>query len=82
MKMPWQGTTGLAKAVAILAVGLGISIGLCGLNFIAVTTLKGDNSVLIVTAYLELAGMIICAAGLMIVAIIAVSRMIAKALKR
>ena len=75
MKMPWTNTTGLAKAVAILASGLVICLGLCGLNFVAVVSGVGiAGSILGLTAYLELAGMIICAAGLVAVLIIALAQ--------
>jgi hypothetical protein len=35
MKMPWQGQSGLEKFITICAVALLISLGLCGVNFIA-----------------------------------------------
>src|SRR5208282_5728257 len=34
---PWRGRTGLAKAAAILATALTISLGLCGANFLAIS---------------------------------------------
>lgn len=36
MKLPWHNKTGAAKAIAILATILTISLGLCGANFFAV----------------------------------------------
>jgi hypothetical protein len=36
MKMPWKDKTGLAKAAAILATTLSISLASCGVNFVLV----------------------------------------------
>jgi hypothetical protein len=70
--------SGLARAAAVLATGFGISFGLCGLNAIAITSIPGRGAgFLLVTAYLELAGMIICAAGLIVVAVVAIFRFFA-----
>jgi uncharacterized membrane protein YidH (DUF202 family) len=67
--------SGLAKATAILATGFGISFGLCGLNAIVIDSVQSNGwGFLIVTAYLELAAMIICAVGLLIIAVIAIFR--------
>jgi hypothetical protein len=69
--------SGLAKAATILATGFGISFGLCGLNVVAVFSSRtGGAGFLGITAYIELAGMIICAAGLVIVGIIAIFKML------
>lgn len=72
MKMPWQERTGLSKFAAIFGCLLGISTGLCGANvlLISATTNDAASGVLIVTAYLELAGMIAGAGGLLIVALV------------
>ncbi len=88
MKMPWHNQTGLAKLAAILATVLGIALGLCGANFVAVmkfavgrpgapssiSTWVGQG--LMVTAYLELALMILSAAGLIVIALVAIIRAI------
>jgi len=68
--MAWTGKSGLAKAAAVLATILGISLGLCGLNFIAVLHVQGDSSFLLLTAYMELAGILLGAFGLLIVLVI------------
>jgi hypothetical protein len=39
--MPWRKRTGLAKAAAILATILLVSLGLCGINFVALTNMSG-----------------------------------------
>jgi hypothetical protein len=89
MKAPWTNKTGLAKLLAIFATLLGVSFGLCGVNFIAVlrfVPLSGPGrqgpatlqdrwvdflgGVLSVTAYLELAGMIVGLGGLVVVGVL------------
>jgi len=70
LRMAWTGKSGLAKAAAVLATILGISLGLCGLNFIAVLHVQGDSSFLLLTAYMELAGILLGAFGLLIVLVI------------
>jgi hypothetical protein len=75
MRMPWVGKTGLAKAAALLAVVLLVSLGLCGVNFglvIAFGRFSWAFPSLAVTAYLELAGIIASAAGLLVVGVIGV----------
>jgi hypothetical protein len=79
MNMPWTDKTGLAKAAAILITSLGISSGLCGLNFIATlsinrvsNTFAAGTGLLIVTAFAELFVMILSAAGLLIVLLLAI----------
>jgi len=67
MKMPWTDRTGTAKAAAIFATGLGISTGLWGQNVVAVLGSRGDGSFLLATGWIELAGMIVSAAGLIVV---------------
>jgi hypothetical protein len=88
MRMPWDGKSGLAKATAFLATLLLVSLGLCGANFVGVIFLAplgggGDTSpwwrnwsayVLFPAAYIELAGIAIGIVGLIVVAIIAITR--------
>lgn len=53
----------------ILAITFGIALGLCGLNFAAVSGLRGRGglgTLLITTAWLELAAMILSAVGLLL----------------
>ena len=67
--------SGLAKAATILVTMFLVSLGLCGLNFLALVgggVMGNGSSVLITTAYLELAGMVVGAAGLLIVGVIAI----------
>jgi hypothetical protein len=91
MKMPWHNQTGLAKAAALLATIFGVAVGLCGANFVAVITLVpvGGSSgptgfrgwisnILGVTAYIELAAMILSAAGLVVLGVVATVRAIAR----
>jgi hypothetical protein len=83
MKMPWEGRTGLAKATAILATGFAISLGLCGLNLAGYAAFShGGDSVFLIPGYLELAGMIVCAAGLVFVLLLFVLKQIFKPLRR
>jgi hypothetical protein len=87
MKMPWHDQTGLAKAAALLATIFVIGIGLCGANFVAVIALvpMGGPSgpmgfrawvsgTLSITAYLELAAIVLSALGLVVVGLIAIAR--------
>jgi hypothetical protein len=76
MKAPWRGKTGLAKAAAILASVLTISLGLCGANFFAFThagsidsTPQGASlgSLLIYTGYAELFAILGSFLGLIVV---------------
>ena len=83
MKMPWEDRTGLAKAAAVLATGLVISLGLCGLNLAAFAAFsRGLDSPLVVTGYLELGGMAVCAAGLLFVLLLFLLKLLFKPLRR
>lgn len=67
--------SGLAKAAAVLAIVFLVSLGLCGVNFLALSSggaMNGAEGFLFVTAYLELFGMAVGAVGLVIVGIIAI----------
>jgi hypothetical protein len=80
MKMPWTGKTGLAKAVAFFATLLVVSLGLCGVNFFAVLKLGNPTqnaSVLMITAWVELAGIIAGILGLVVVAVIVIATALA-----
>jgi hypothetical protein len=70
--------SGLEKAAAILGAVFLVSLGLCGVNFVAVSgnVMRGDGGLLIVTAYLELFGMAVSGVGLVVVALIAIARAI------
>jgi hypothetical protein len=87
MKMPWHDQTGLAKAAALLATIFGLGVGLCGANFVAVIALvpMGGPSgptgfqawisgTLAITAYVELAAIVLSALGLVVVGLIAIAR--------
>jgi len=83
MNPPWAGKSGLSKATAILATILGISLGLCGANFVAVMTLVSKSGTamqgpadtfLTVTGITELVGIGVGVVGLLIVAGIAIFR--------
>ena len=83
MKAPWIGKTGLAKATAILATVLLVSLGLCGVNFLVVASsdsprlggLRDAISVVFIgTALAEWAAILLSVAGLVTVAVIAVWR--------
>ncbi|HTV16566.1 MAG TPA: hypothetical protein VMD92_15855 [Acidobacteriaceae bacterium] len=58
------------KVVTVLAVSLGVGLGLCGLNFVAVSALGGGSggiaTALITTAWLELLVMVLSAVGLVV----------------
>jgi hypothetical protein len=73
-----DGASRLAKAVALLATVFVVSLGLCGLDLVAVMnssgTTNGSNSVLIFTAYLGSMGMVVSGAGLIVVAVVAIVR--------
>lgn len=76
MKMPWTDKTGLAKAAVFFATVLGVSLGLCGVNFLTVvggaarSGSAGLISFLLVAAYVELAAMAFGALGLVIVLVV------------
>jgi hypothetical protein len=77
MKMSGENRTGLAKAAAISASILIVSLGLCGMNLL---TAKGLNTsgkffpVFMVTGVLELIGIFVGLAGLLIVGLLALIR--------
>ena len=74
---PWTNKTGFAKAAAILATITLVSLGLCGVNFVIVissNSLSWVTSTLFIAGWVELAGILLGAAGLIVVAIIAVAR--------
>jgi hypothetical protein len=77
MKTPWRNKGGLAKAVAILATAFFISLGLCGINTVAVVvTNTGGPGFLFTSAYIELAGLILSSVGLGFIAIFVIGRAI------
>jgi hypothetical protein len=65
----------LAKTAAVCAAGLGISVGLCGANFVlyGVTerTMGNLSGILIVTGWIELLGIVSFAFALLSVGIVA-----------
>jgi hypothetical protein len=84
MKMPWTGKSGLAKAVAFFATLLAVSIGLCGVNYVAWTVAmsvgaRPDTShwvrqlggTAMITGMIELVGMAVGAVGLVVVGLVA-----------
>jgi hypothetical protein len=76
MYKPWEGKSELAKWAAVLAAVLGISIGLCGINYVADISVSSSlaNTILAVTGAIELVGIIGSILGLILVAIIAIAR--------
>ena len=79
MRLPWQNRAGLAKAAAIFASVLLISIGLCEANFLAFGIVSYESrlgGLLIVTGIVELIAMIVGAGGLAAVAVRALGRWI------
>lgn len=75
MKMPWTGKSGMARAAAVLATVLGVSLGLCGAN-IAIATHASNPAIpyLLGTAYVETAGIFVGAVGLVILGLIAIAK--------
>jgi hypothetical protein len=68
--------SGLKKAAAILGAVFLVSLGLCGVNLVAVSgnMMRGADGFFFVTAYLELFGMAVSGVGLLVVALIAIVR--------
>ncbi len=73
MKAPWANKTGAARSATVL----GISMGLCGVNWVAFATLPLTHvdgfpsgtplsTGLIITAYIESAGILVGSGGLLI----------------
>ena len=77
---PWANKTGLAKATAILATVLGVSLGLCGMNFFAVISFAGSSwfsggvTFLAVAGWIELAAIALSFVGLIVVGVMAAVR--------
>jgi hypothetical protein len=85
MKMPWQDKTGLARASAVLATVLLISLGLCGANFAAFTQSgfmsnkpQRYSTLLMYTGFVELFTILGSLVGLTIVGFIYVRRSVRK----
>jgi hypothetical protein len=75
MKLPWTNKTGLARATAVLATTLLVSLGLCGANYAAawkMNSVSGALPFLLTAAYIETAGIIASALGLLIVGLFAI----------
>jgi len=74
--MPWRDKTGLAKVATILAVGFGISVGLCGVNAVAWvatnTPLEGASYFLQKAAVVELFAITAFLVGLVVVGLLAI----------
>jgi hypothetical protein len=65
----WLERVNFSRIVVVLAITFGIALGLCGLNFLAVSRLSGRGgagSLLMTTAWFELAAMILSAVGLVL----------------
>src|ERR1700761_1291735 len=75
---PWSNKSGLAKATAVLSTIFMISLGLCGMNFITATSLHFNKAagLLMATGWLELLGMGLSLAGLILVFFIWMGRVI------
>lgn len=67
--------SGQEKVVAVLATVFLVSLGLCGVNFVAVMSSNGSGAGawLGITAYIELFGMVLSGGGLLFIAIIAIA---------
>jgi hypothetical protein len=80
MRLPWSNRTGLAKAVAILSTVLIVSLGLCGVNFVATVGLVGVDAprrsawspvqLMIDIGFVELAAIACSFVGLLVVGIL------------
>jgi hypothetical protein len=69
--------TGLAKAAACFAALLLISLGLCGMNFFALIKFGNptqSTSLLMVTAWTELVGIIVGLLGLVVIAVVGIAK--------
>ena len=82
MRFSWQNRTGLAKAAAIFASTLTISLGLCGANFFAFARWGNyetnrapwwPSTFLVYTGLAELLGILVGGMGLLIVAFLALA---------
>lgn len=62
--------TPYTKAITILAIIFGVSLGLCGLTFAASTGMRGDGQWIIILGLIELAAMILSAIGLVVTVIV------------
>jgi hypothetical protein len=85
MRSPWHNKSGLAKATAILATILSIAVGLCGMNygaFFLASRLRPSNSwvgignLLVFTSFAELAVILLSGAGLLIVLLIVIGKLV------
>ena len=77
MKMPWEDRTGLAKAAAVLASVLTVSLGLCGANYLIAGGGQGSSvaiPLIALTGILELLGIFVGFTGLLIVGLLALTR--------
>ena len=76
---PWANKTGLAKATAILATVLVVSLGLCGANYLTFT-LRYETlgsmafTALVWTAWCEVAAIVVSGVGLVVVGVMAFRR--------
>ena len=79
MKLPWQDKTRSARAIAIFAILLLVSLGLCGANFALFSkfgAISGGtpppnrpvwaSNTLMITGFFELIGMLVGAVGLLV----------------
>ncbi|MBT9330368.1 hypothetical protein [Paracidobacterium acidisoli] len=69
MKLQSENRTGLAKAAAVLASVFTVSLGLCGVNFLAVTGLRSSNifqPFLAIAGWTELLAIVLSFAGLVL----------------
>jgi hypothetical protein len=92
MKMPWADKTGLAKATVVLSATLLLSLGCCGVNLAAFSRYGGylgggapprgtpmwPTNLLVLTGFVELGGIFIASAGLVVVGLIAVAKVIVR----
>lgn len=53
MRMPWSNKVGLAKVVAIVATILLVSLGLCGINFVAAIGLASQGARIVSAGWLQ-----------------------------
>lgn len=80
---PKKGRSGLAKATAVFASIFGISLGLCGMNFMVLTQAENKmGEVLIVTAYIEVIGMLVGLAGLFFIGVTFAVQELKRSLRR
>lgn len=71
MPSPWRDSTKWKRCVTISALVMACSLGLCGINFVVMTSAGrmsngGPGGILVITAFIELGGIILSGISLLI----------------